>query len=92
MFVHAGPFANIAHGIIYPILSYHIYLIFSHFHSHWFVVFSCFTLRVGIDCQIFVLIGNSSIIADQIAIKLVGPDGFVVTEVLTHIHFHTRIH
>lgn len=27
------------------------------------------------------LIGNSSIIADQIALKLVGPDGFVVTEV-----------
>jgi formyltetrahydrofolate synthetase len=37
MFVHAGPFANIAHG-------------------------------------------NSSIIADQIALKLVGSDGFVVTE------------
>lgn len=37
VFVHAGPFANIAHG-------------------------------------------NSSIIADQIALKLVGPDGFVVTE------------
>ena len=36
-FVHAGPFANIAHG-------------------------------------------NSSIIADQIALKLVGPDGFVLTE------------
>lgn len=36
-FVHAGPFANIAHG-------------------------------------------NSSILADQIALKLVGPDGFVVTE------------
>src|SRR5512137_219202 len=36
-FVHAGPFANIAHG-------------------------------------------NSSIIADQIALRLVGPDGFVVTE------------
>ena len=36
-FVHAGPFANIAHG-------------------------------------------NSSIIADQIALKLAGPDGFVVTE------------
>ncbi|HXX45205.1 MAG TPA: formate--tetrahydrofolate ligase [Candidatus Acidoferrales bacterium] len=36
-FVHAGPFANIAHG-------------------------------------------NSSIVADQIALKLVGPDGFVVTE------------
>lgn len=36
-FVHAGPFANIAHG-------------------------------------------NSSIIADQIALKLVGPDGYVVTE------------
>jgi len=35
--IHAGPFANIAHG-------------------------------------------NSSIIADQIALKLVGPDGFVVTE------------
>jgi formyltetrahydrofolate synthetase len=35
--VHAGPFANIAHG-------------------------------------------NSSIVADQIALKLVGPDGFVVTE------------
>mmetsp|Transcript_10164 Transcript_10164/g.15209 ORF Transcript_10164/g.15209 Transcript_10164/m.15209 type:complete len:643 (+) Transcript_10164:68-1996(+) len=37
MIVHAGPFANIAHG-------------------------------------------NSSIIADQIALKMVGPDGFVVTE------------
>ncbi|KAM8781321.1 C-1-tetrahydrofolate synthase, cytoplasmic [Rhynchonycteris naso] len=37
VFVHAGPFANIAHG-------------------------------------------NSSIIADQIALKLVGPEGFVVTE------------
>ncbi len=36
-FVHAGPFANIAHG-------------------------------------------NSSIVADQIALKLVGPDGFVLTE------------
>lgn len=39
VFVHAGPFANIAHG-------------------------------------------NSSIIADLIALKLVGPDGLVVTEVL----------
>lgn len=37
VFVHAGPFANIAHG-------------------------------------------NSSIVADQIALKLVGPHGFVVTE------------
>lgn len=37
VFVHAGPFANIAHG-------------------------------------------NSSIIADRIALKLVGKDGFVVTE------------
>ena len=37
VFVHAGPFANIAHG-------------------------------------------NSSIIADQIALKLVGPEGFVITE------------
>lgn len=36
-FVHAGPFANIAHG-------------------------------------------NSSIVADQVALKLVGPDGFVLTE------------
>jgi hypothetical protein len=36
--VHAGPFANIAHG-------------------------------------------NSSIVADQIALKLVGEDGYVVTEV-----------
>lgn len=36
-FVHAGPFANIAHG-------------------------------------------NSSIVADQIALRLVGPDGFVLTE------------
>jgi formyltetrahydrofolate synthetase len=36
--VHAGPFANIAHG-------------------------------------------NSSVIADQIGLKLVGADGFVVTEV-----------
>lgn len=36
--VHAGPFANIAHG-------------------------------------------NSSIVADQIGLKLVGPEGFVVTEV-----------
>jgi formyltetrahydrofolate synthetase len=36
-FVHAGPFANIAHG-------------------------------------------NSSIVADQIALKLVGPDGYVMTE------------
>ena len=37
VFVHAGPFANIAHG-------------------------------------------NSSVIADQLALKLVGPDGYVVTE------------
>ena len=37
MFVHCGPFANIAHG-------------------------------------------NSSILADKIALKLVGEDGFVVTE------------
>ena len=37
MFVHAGPFANIAHG-------------------------------------------NSSILADKIALKLVGKDGFVITE------------
>lgn len=37
MFVHAGPFANIAHG-------------------------------------------NSSIVADQIALKLVGEDGFCITE------------
>lgn len=37
VFVHAGPFANIAHG-------------------------------------------NSSILADKIALKLVGADGFVVTE------------
>lgn len=37
VFVHAGPFANIAHG-------------------------------------------NSSILADQIALRLVGPDGFVLTE------------
>ena len=37
MFVHAGPFANIAHG-------------------------------------------NSSILADKIALKLVGPKGFVITE------------
>jgi methylenetetrahydrofolate dehydrogenase (NADP+)/methenyltetrahydrofolate cyclohydrolase/formyltetrahydrofolate synthetase/formate--tetrahydrofolate ligase len=37
VFVHAGPFANIAHG-------------------------------------------NSSIVADKIALKLVGPDGYVVTE------------
>merc|ERR1711973_289238 len=37
VFVHAGPFANIAHG-------------------------------------------NSSIVADKIALKLVGKDGFVVTE------------
>jgi methylenetetrahydrofolate dehydrogenase (NADP+)/methenyltetrahydrofolate cyclohydrolase/formyltetrahydrofolate synthetase/formate--tetrahydrofolate ligase len=36
-FVHAGPFANIAHG-------------------------------------------NSSVVADQIALKLVGPDGYVITE------------
>jgi formyltetrahydrofolate synthetase len=36
--VHAGPFANIAHG-------------------------------------------NSSIVADQIGLKLVGPQGYVVTEV-----------
>lgn len=36
--VHAGPFANIAHG-------------------------------------------NSSIVADQIGLKLVGPQGFVITEV-----------
>lgn len=40
--VHAGPFANIAHG-------------------------------------------NSSIIADMIGLKLVGKDGFVVTEVLPSI-------
>lgn len=38
MLVHAGPFANIAHG-------------------------------------------NSSVIADQIGLKLAGPEGFVVTEV-----------
>lgn len=38
MLVHAGPFANIAHG-------------------------------------------NSSIVADQIGLKLVGGDGYVVTEV-----------
>lgn len=38
MLVHAGPFANIAHG-------------------------------------------NSSVIADEIGLKLVGGDGFVVTEV-----------
>lgn len=38
MLVHAGPFANIAHG-------------------------------------------NSSIVADQIGLKLVGPEGYVVTEV-----------
>lgn len=38
MLVHAGPFANIAHG-------------------------------------------NSSVIADQIGLKLVGPDGYVITEV-----------
>ena len=37
VFVHAGPFANIAHG-------------------------------------------NSSILADKIALKLVGSDGFVITE------------
>jgi formyltetrahydrofolate synthetase len=37
VFVHAGPFANIAHG-------------------------------------------NSSVIADQIALKLVGPEGYVITE------------
>lgn len=37
VFVHAGPFANIAHG-------------------------------------------NSSILADKIALKLVGPKGFVITE------------
>lgn len=37
VFVHAGPFANIAHG-------------------------------------------NSSIVADQLALKLVGPDGYVITE------------
>ena len=37
VFVHAGPFANIAHG-------------------------------------------NSSILADQLALKMVGEDGFVVTE------------
>lgn len=38
MLVHAGPFANIAHG-------------------------------------------NSSVIADQIGLKLVGPEGYVITEV-----------
>lgn len=38
MLVHAGPFANIAHG-------------------------------------------NSSVVADQIGLKLVGPEGYVVTEV-----------
>lgn len=42
MLVHAGPFANIAHG-------------------------------------------NSSVVADQIALKLVGPDGFVVTEASRHL-------
>ena len=40
MLVHAGPFANIAHG-------------------------------------------NSSVVADQIGLKLVGAEGFVVTEVRT---------
>ena len=39
--VHAGPFANIAHG-------------------------------------------NSSIVADQIGLKLVGPQGYVITEVCSH--------
>ena len=42
--VHAGPFANIAHG-------------------------------------------NSSIVADQIGLKLVGPEGFVITEVTASPHF-----
>ena len=41
--VHAGPFANIAHG-------------------------------------------NSSIVADQIGLKLVGPEGFVITEVTASPH------
>ena len=41
--VHAGPFANIAHG-------------------------------------------NSSIVADQIGLKLVGPEGFVITEVIASPH------
>ena len=41
--VHAGPFANIAHG-------------------------------------------NSSIIADEVALRLVGPKGFCVTEVCPHPH------
>ena len=43
MFVHAGPFANIAHG-------------------------------------------NSSILADKIALKLVGPDGYVGND--SHITFN----
>lgn len=48
--VHAGPFANIAHG-------------------------------------------NSSVIADQIGLKLVGQDGFVVTEVsLKQTHDHRPFH
>ena len=42
--VHAGPFANIAHG-------------------------------------------NSSIVADQIGLKLVGPEGFVITEVTVACEF-----
>ena len=41
MFVHAGPFANIAHG-------------------------------------------NSSILADKLALKLVGPDGYVGNDI--HLH------
>lgn len=53
MFVHAGPFANIAHG----------------------PQRSKITHNQSIDC-----LGNSSIIADRVALKLVGEQGFVVTE------------
>lgn len=33
------------------------------------------------------MLGNSSIIADKIALKLVGEDGFVVTEAGTNLFF-----
>ena len=49
VFVHAGPFANIAHG-------------------------------------------NSSILADQIALKLVGPEGYVFTEAGFGADIGTQMH
>ena len=50
VFVHAGPFANIAHG-------------------------------------------NSSIVADKIALKIVGDDGYVITEgiIYTFLYFYFKL-